>query len=587
MKPSLDRIAQESEDLATVLALFRHYFRKFAGQYAIIVVLIMLSSGATALSAWYVKDVVNSLFVDRHFDFLMLVVTGVIVLFTLRGLAMYFQAVLMARISSRIVADVQGRIFEHILRQRVRFFQTHNSDTMMMLINQGATAFNSILTRVVLNGARDVVTVASLFCVMMIQDPVLTLLCCFAVPLVFVAVNVLLKKIKEISEQELKSFSELNRYMRETVQGIKTIKAFNLEEKVQAGSRGVIEGLRHRSNRLAALGEAPVPVLDALGGVAVGLAILYAGVRASHGAYDAGTFMSFLTALLLASDPARRISQLRVNLRKSLIGVRMVHKLLDHHDEEPVGIAVSTRAERPAIRFEGVRFAYQPGVDIIRGLNLDIEGGETVALVGPSGAGKTTIFNLLLKFYEPCAGRISLGDQDLRVWNTAALRDAISYVGQSNFIFAGTVRENLTLNRIEATQGELDAAIAAVGLTGFIAALPRGYDTPIGELGSSISGGQAQRLNIARAILKDAPVLLLDEVTSALDANNEALIKAYVARQRRRKTTLIIAHRLSTVRDADRIAVIEDGMLVALGRHQDLVENNAYYRNAILMQMTA
>lgn len=587
MKLPLDALTRNSDDLAALLALFRQYFRRFALKYAIIAALIMLSSGATALSAWFVKDVVNSLFVNPRFDFLLLVVTGVIVLFTLRGLAMYFQAVLMNRISSRIVADVQGRIFDHILRQRVRFFQTHNSDTMIMLINQGASSFNSILTRVVLNGVRDIVTVLSLFCVMLLQDPVLTLICCITVPLVFIAVNVLLKKIKEISEQELKAFSDLNRYMRETVQGIRTIKAFNLHDTVSEGSKGVIEGLRQRSNRLAVLGEAPVPILDALGGLAIGLAILYAGVRASHGAYDAGTFMSFLTALLLASDPARRISQLRVNLRKSLIGVRMVQKFLDHHDEEPPGLMIPASIQQPAIRFEGVRFAYEPGSEVIRGLNLDIEGGETIAFVGPSGAGKTTIFNLLLKFHEPCAGRILLAGEDLRAWNTVALRDAIAYVGQSNFIFAGTIRENLTLNRIEPSRKALDAAVEAVGLSRFIASLPKGYDTPIGELGSSISGGQAQRLNIARAILKDAPVLLLDEVTSALDANNEALIKAYVASQRRRKTTLIIAHRLSTVRDADRIAVIEDGMLIAIGRHQDLVDTNPYYRNAILMQMTA
>ncbi len=583
----LHNLINSSDDFITLAKLFKDYFKKFVGQYAILVILIVISSAATGASAWYVRDVVNLIFVEKKYDLLYYIIFSIIALFTLRCLSMYFQSVLMGRISSKIVANVQTRIFNHVLRQRVRFFEKRNSDNLIMLINQGASAFNSILTRVVLMGARDIATVIGLFGVMLFQDPVLTLICAATLPLIYFGVNLLLRKIKELSEQELQSFVDLNRYMRETVQGARVIKAYNLQDNIRRDAKEVIRLLRHRTNVLTVLNEAPVPMLDALGGTAVGLAILYAGLRASYGAYDVGTFMSFLTALLLAADPGRRISQLRVNLRKSLIGVRMVHDFFKEEDPEPEGIIVPPPQTKPAIHFRKVRFAYHPGIDVLDGIDLDVEPGETVALVGPSGAGKSTIFSLLLKFYDPSDGMILIGGHDIREWNTHALRNNIAYVGQSNFIFTGSVEENLSLGRTDIPKEQLDAVCEAVGLRSFIETLPRGYATPIGELGSSISGGQAQRLNIARAILKDAPILLLDEVTSALDAENEALIKAYVASQRGSKTILIIAHRLSTVRDADRIVVLDQGRLTAAGRHGDLIETNPYYKRVVSLQLVA
>ncbi|MDZ4789613.1 MAG: ABC transporter ATP-binding protein [Hyphomicrobiales bacterium] len=586
MSLKLESIARQSDDFASLIIIFKSYFKKFAGQYAIIAGLIVVTSAATGLSAWYVKDIVNTLFVENKFQHLYIIVIGVIVLFCVRGLATYWQSVLMMRISAKIIANIQSRIFAHILQQRIRFYEKYTSDTLIMLVNQGAMSFNSILTRVVLNGVRDIATVLGLVIVMILQDPILTLICATVVPPVFWAVNILLRRIKTLSEQEMQSVTDLNRYMREAVQGAKVIKAFNLQHKIQTDARTVIRALQHRTNLIAQINEAPVPILDTLGGVAVAMAILYAGLRSSYGGYDVGTFMSFLTALLLAADPGRRISQLRVNLRKSLIGVRMVYTLLDEHDNEPVGCGASVSSGNLGITFSGVKFAYRDGVDIVHTIDLHVKPGEILALVGPSGAGKSTILNLLLKLYEPGAGQIMIGGVEITDWSTSALRANIAYVGQSNFIFSGTVRENLCLSLGEISNARLDEVCESVGLIGFIAGLQQGYDTQIGELGSSISGGQAQRLNIARAILKDAPILLLDEATSALDAENEALVKSYVAAQRGKKTMIIIAHRLSTVRNADRIAVLDNGVLTAAGRHSELLASNVYYNKVVSLQLT-
>ena len=344
-------------------------------------------------------------------------------------------------------------------------------------------------------------------------------------------------------------------------------------------------------------------MLDTIGGIAVGLAILYAGFRMIGGAYDTGTFMSFLTALLLAADPARRLSQMRVKLRQSFIGVQMVFDVLSRDHSEPSGIKALPAPEsmlnhdltgkqrlshdHPVIAFRDVHFSYDGKTPILRGLDLDVAAGEMMALVGPSGAGKSTLFKLLLKFHAPDTGRIELFGNDIAELDNAALRDAVSFVGQSNFIFAGSIRDNLSLRNDAVTQDQIEAACQTVGLHDAISALPKGYDTDVGELGTLISGGQAQRLNMARAIIKDAPILLLDEVTSALDAENEQLIKEYIRGQARHKTVLVIAHRLSTVKEADRIALVQDGLISAQGRHDDLAATNAYYEKIVALQLAA
>ncbi len=238
-----------------------------------------------------------------------------------------------------------------------------------------------------------------------------------------------------------------------------------------------------------------------------------------------------------------------------------------------------------AIAMRDIRFAYEDGAEVLKGLSLDIKPGDMIAFVGPSGAGKSTVFSLLLRFHCHQSGQILVGGKAIETIPVTARRDMISYVGQSNFIFSGTIRENLTLRRADVPEERLDEACRQVGLKGYIAGLPLGLDTDVGELGALISGGQAQRLNIARAIIKDAPILLFDEVTSALDADNEELIRGYMHSQAGRKTILVIAHRISTVRQADKIALIEGGTVKALGTHQDLMRGSEYYERVATLQL--
>ncbi len=580
-------------DIELFLQIFREYFHRFWRRYVLIFILIGIAAGTTAATAWLVKDVVNSVFVDRNENLLIPLVAVVLVIFLAKGLSTYFQTVLSQRISNAMVADIQKRLMNHVLGQRIDFFSRNGSDDLLMRFNQGAQAFKEILNLVLVNGLRDMLTLVALVAVMLVQDPMLTIVSFTVAPLVFYGVSVLIRKLKDLTREELAGFTDLNRLVRETVQGITVIKAYNLERTQRDNSQDVIERIQDRRDRMAGLQAAPIPMLDTVGGIAVSLAILYAGFRMMSGAYDAGTFMSFLTALLLAADPARRLSQMRVKLRRAFIGVQMVFDLLNADESEAKGTQALPAVDSaepsavPAIAFRGVSFSYDSETPILRGLDLEVKPGEMVALVGPSGAGKSTLFKLLLKFHVPDSGRIELFGRDIADLDTEALRDAVSFVSQSNFIFAGSLRDNLTLRNEAVSQEQIEAACRAVGLHDVIAALPEGYDTSVGELGTLISGGQAQRLNMARAIIKDAPILLLDEVTSALDAENEQLIKDYIRSQARRKTVLVIAHRLSTVKEADRIALVQDGEIAAQGRHDELAATNAYYEKIVALQFAA
>ncbi len=581
------------DDFRVFLSVFKAYFPIYKYRYAVILVLIGISSGATATSAWLVRDVVNDFFVKKQGEYLFPLFLMIVGAFTAKGLSTYWQSLLSARIANDMVARTQRRVFSHILAQRVSFFDRYSSDDLTMRVNQGAGSFGSILNGVVLNGARDASTVISLAAVMVAQDVTLTLICLVAAPAIFVCITFLLKRIKSLMRQEMLSIAQLNKHVREAVQGVKVIKSYNLEPIIKAEADSVIDSIRERSDKVSALQMAPVPIIDTLGGVGIGLTILYAGYRSVYGTYDPGIFLSFVTALLLALDPARRLSQLRISLKTSLVGVGMVHGLLEDHEPDETGqshdggaLQVSAEGGVP-ILMQDVSFGYGPNSLVLKNFSMAIKAGEMVALVGPSGAGKSTVLSLLLRFHRHQSGSILIGGKEIDEFSVPALRSQIAYVGQSNFIFSGSIRDNLTLGRTDVSQETIERACEIVGLSDYISGLPDGYETSVGELGSLISGGQAQRLNIARSIIKDAPILLFDEVTSALDAENEELIRDYMHSQAGRKTVIVIAHRLSTIRQADKIALIEGGQVKAFGTHQDLIRGNDYYEKVATLQLIA
>jgi ATP-binding cassette subfamily B protein len=373
--------------------------------------------------------------------------------------------------------------------------------------------------------------------------------------------------------------------VQETSNAFRLIRAFRLEDAMLDRLDAAVRSVERLSNRLVKLQAAANPMVDVLGGLAVASIVLYGGWRVIYYDATAGQFFSFITALLLATDPIRRLARIHLTLATAATGVRMLYDLLDR----PPAIADAPDAEplrvfRGEIAFRRVDFGYAPEKPVLRRLDLVVPAGKRTALVGLSGGGKSTVFNLTLRFWEPDDGTVEIDGQDLRGVTLSSLYDAITLVSQDVYLFAGTVRDNILRGRPSASPDDVVAAARAAAAHDFILAMPQGYDTHVGEHGGRLSGGQRQRIALARAFLKNAPILLLDEPTSSLDSEADASVQAALRRLGRGRTTLVIAHRLATVADADLIHVIDDGQVVESGTHEQLIRRKGRYARLFALQ---
>jgi ATP-binding cassette subfamily B protein len=367
---------------------------------------------------------------------------------------------------------------------------------------------------------------------------------------------------------------------------MRTLKAFTLEDAMRVRFDTHVAEVEKESNKWARVAYRSGPLMEALGGFAIAGALVYGGFRVIETGATPGQFFSFLAAFMLAYEPAKRLARLNIDLNSGLVGVRVLFDVIDHPpteqpDEDKPPLTLSTAH----VEFTNVQFAYRAGENVIRNLSFVAEPGKVTALVGPSGGGKSTILNLILRFYEIGAGVIAIDGQNIAAVSRHSLRSQVAYVGQDVFLFRGSVRENIALGRPGATEAEIVAAAKAAYAHDFIMAFPRGYDTPVGEHGMRVAGGERQRISVARALLKDAPVILLDEATASLDSESERQVQRAIERLCRGRTTIVIAHRLHTVVDAHRIFVIEDGAVSESGRHDDLLRKGGRYASFYRLQL--
>ncbi|MBV6657205.1 MAG: ABC transporter ATP-binding protein [Devosiaceae bacterium] len=586
----LERMSAASADGRKVIQrLLLDTGRRFASRYALAFVMMAVAAGATALTAYLMRDLINEVFINQSREWLTFIGVAVVVIYLAKGAAMYLQQVILGRIGNAIAASVQTRMFNRLLREDVGYVQGQPSAEIAAVFANNARAATSVLNLLVLAAGRDVLTLVGLVIVMIIQDPVMSMTMLVALPVVAFLIEQMMGRVRKVAKRAVSLNAEIGNHVRETAQGFKVVKSFQMEEGLAGRIAVTIDALRRNADKLITYQARPVPLVETIGGIAVGVVVFYGGFRVIEHGQSPGEFFSFVTALLLAYEPARKLAQLRVPLENGLVGVRMMYAFLDRPPSARESV------EAPAIAFktgtialDDVHFDYAGDTveaGVLNGLSFTAEAGKTTAFVGASGAGKSTVMSLVLRFWDVNSGRVLFDGQDVRAFSTNSLRSHLAYVGQDAYLLDGTIAQNIAAGVPDCPQEAMEDAARKAEAHSFITALPMGYDTPVGELGSQLSGGQRQRIAIARAFLRDAPVLLLDEPTSALDAQSEDAIQATLAKLSAGRTTLVIAHRLSTVRGADKIIVMEAGRAVEQGTHEELLALGGHYATLNRLQL--
>lgn len=500
---------------------------------------------------------------------------AIVLVFLVKALAGYNSDVILSKIGNRILAHQQYRISNHVLKQSLAFFVRFPSSDLLSRTGQAANSarlvMNLLITRV-----QDFLTAAALLFVMFKLDWRLSCGAFFIMTPVFFLLGNILKRVKKIANAQFQSSIKVVSATQEAILGNKLIKTYNLEKLMLQRFSDTITEVELRSNKMTKISARTGPMMELMGGIAIAILIFFGGYRNIVHGQSADSLIAFLTALLLAYDPIKRIAKMNVSLQSSLVGLDLLYKLLDSDYTIPdAPDAKPLKLEKGGIKLDQVTFAYRPGHPVVRDVSLECFGGQVTALVGTSGSGKSTILNLIERFYQTDQGTITVDGQDISLLMTESLRAHISLVSQDTFLFSDTLRNNILFARPDATQEEVEAAARAAYAHDFILEQPQGYDTQVGENGASLSGGQRQRISIARAFLKNAPILLLDEATSALDSESEKQIQMAFDHLMQGRTTIVIAHRFSTIRNASIIHVMQDGRIVASGSHKDLLSDSS------------
>lgn len=567
--------------------IYRRLWSENAGEhwrrYAAASALLLLVAGSTAALAWIMRDVINVLVEGEDPGRIAVMAVLVAVIFSLRGIATFGSALILARIGNRIVASLQSRLSDHLLRQNIRFFERYSLGDVYVRFGGGPAAVRAVIELLVLSVSRDLITLVALLAVMLIQNPALSVAAIALAPLAVLGVGWLTRRVRAITQRTIHAGAQIMEGVREIYQGARVVKAYTLERHLLEDMGKRIQHVRQLEDQSVRYSNLTVPLMDILGGIAFGCVIAAAGWNVASGDSDLGAFASFVTALLLAFDPARRLARLKVQLDAHMVNVETMLSFMDSSVTEPsTDDEPQLRLTSGGIRLTDVRFSYGD-LPVLNGVSLEAPSGKITALVGASGAGKSTVLELLARFHAPASGKIELGGHRLDLMSLNDLRSNIALVGQQTFLFTGTIRENIRLGRLEATDAEIEDAARAANAQEFIETRPGGYNCVITD-GQGLSGGERQRIAIARAMLRGAPILLLDEATSALDAESEYRVQEALERLMENRTTLVIAHRLSTIRNADVIHVMEAGRVIESGTHPELLARKGTYARQYALQ---
>ena len=575
----------EESSYVLVRRLIREHVRPHWRRIACAVALMIVVSGATSANAWLIQPALDEVFFKRDEAMLLLIPAAIVLAALIKGAASYGQTVLLEYVGYRVVADLQIRMFAHLMRADLAYFHNTSTGKLISRFINDAQLLHLGVSQALTGIAKDALTLLFLMALIFYQDWKLALIASVFFPAGMLPVIRIGRRMRKVSANTQMQVGEFTNLLGETFQGARHVKAYGMESYETDRAVTVVEAIFRLLWRASRVRAASRPIMETLGGLAVGAVILYGGSQVISGQTTPGTFFSFIIALLLAYQPMKSLANFNVNLQEGLAAAQRVFAVLDSEpDIRDRPGAPDLKVISGAIAFRDVRFGYVPGTPVFGGLDLDVPAGATVALVGASGAGKSTILNLIPRFYDVSGGSVTIDGADIRDVTMVTLRAQIGLVSQDVTLFDDTVRANIAYGKPWATDDEVIEAAKAAAAHEFIVALPDGYETTVGGQGVKLSGGQRQRVAIARAMLKNAPILLLDEATSALDTDSERQVQHALQRLKQGRTTVVIAHRLSTVHDADLIYVLDAGRVIESGTHVELMARKGDYARIYALQ---
>ena len=570
-----------SKAIPLVKRMFKAYIRPYGGWLGSALFWMVVAASMSGVFAWIIGPVMDEIMVKGNTDMIFPIAGTLFLCLIIRGLSTYFYTVQMAKTSHHIVTDVQNDLFKHVIKLDLQFFQDNHSGSLVARMISDVQVMRAAMVESMTGIGKNLITLIILIGVMFYRDWFLALIAFIIFPLAAFYVAKLGRKLRNISLRTQDAIGGMTSRLSQTFQAIRQVRAYG-REKYEIGQADItLQNVRDLNIKNTKTSNLSTPVNDVLVGIILFAVIAYGGFRVADGTSSAGDIMSFIAAFLMAYEPMKKLAKLNNNFNVGLGAAKRVFDVMD----TDLGIEKSKRV--PALKskksmdveFQNVGFAYEGEDTVLENVSFKAEAGQVTALVGPSGGGKTTILNLIPRFYDTDTGQVLLNGQDVSKVSIKSLREQIAWVSQDVVIFDDTVRANIAYGLDKATDKQIEKAAKEAFAHDFIISLPDGYDTILGENGSSLSGGQRQRIALARAFLRNAPILLLDEATSALDNESERFIQQSLEKLQKGRTTLVIAHRLSTIEKANQILVLDNGQIVEKGTHNQLIrKKNGLYK---------
>jgi len=559
--------------------IYKTQIKKYLPDLGIILIFMIINGAATAAVAWLLDPAIKKIFIEKDNQMLFLIPLFIVIAFVAKSISLYFTRIQSVNISFKVKESIQKNLAEKILNSDLSYINDNHSGKFISNFTEDTHRLQNITQTIGLSSIKELISLFFLISLMISKDVYLSLLALILIPLAALISKKLGKKMGKAVYGALEANEQFTKYLSETLKSVTLIKIFQRETNEMSKLSKIIKNWIDKSSKVEKTRLGTGPMMETITGIAVALVVFAGGYRSISGDLEVGAFFSFLTALMLAYQPVRALAGINVGLNEGFSAAKRIYKILDEQvlikDDEN---AQNLNLQNGDIKFHNVSMQYKNGPNILNQISLFIKGKSKVALVGPSGGGKSTIMNLIPRFYDPKDGFISIDNQNIKNIKIKSLRKQIALVSQDIILFDDTIKNNLLFGNLEANEDEIISACKKANCHNFIKEMVDGYDTLVGENGVKLSGGQKQRLSIARAILKNSSIILLDEATSALDTESEAIVQEAMNNLSLDKTTITIAHRLSTIKNADLIYVVNKGEITEQGSHEELLQKNGIYK---------